>query len=191
MKRLFATLALLSAFIPSVCLANIVYQWQVQNDLPPQYIQLRLDFAQEVYDQGSFSFHQAPRGPILPDSGLISFFYTFPANLSPMDYYPRLQPFRFGLGALDMEVKFEANGLLSGWIRANDQHSSFEMRSRRELWEVIAAESDQSMPNCGWTTNVKCQGALGKMVLTDIPEPGSIALIAAGFAVFGIRRRSK
>ncbi|MCC2971791.1 PEP-CTERM sorting domain-containing protein [Massilia sp. IC2-476] len=191
MKRIFAVVALLGALIPSVCSANIVYQWQVQNDLPPQSIFLRLDFAQEVYDLGAFSFHHKPHDPIRPYSGLISLSYGFTNIMVPMEYYPRREPFRLGLGALDMEVKFEANGLLSGWIRANDQHSNFEMRSSGDLWEVITAESDQSMPNCGWTTNVKCQGALGKMVLTDIPEPGSLALLAAGLAAFGIRRRMK
>lgn len=191
-------------FISLTSQAGVMYEWRPLNDETPRDISLRMEFSDAAVQSGALDFSV----PFMdwtasyPDAGLLSFYYTFPGLGTPMAYQPRSEQFNMGLGALDISVRFDAGGYLSGWIRANDGRNHIELASQGMVFTVLGADSDQGMPGsgCGWTTPVPCGGATGEMrqmvqvkgqEARQVPEPVSLALFAAGgLAAWGARRKA-
>lgn len=183
--------------------AGVIYEWRPLNGETPRDISLRLEFSDAAVQSGALDFSVPTMDwtESYPDAGLLSFHYAFPDLAAPMHYRPPSEQFNMGLGALDLSVRFEAGGYLSGWIRANDGSSHIELASQGNLFTILGADSDQGMAGsgCGWTTGLACGGAMGELrqvaLATGqgagrVPEPLPLALFAAGaLAAWGARRR--
>lgn len=85
-----------------------------------------------------------------------------------------------------LDLTFQPDGLLSGWISANNGESDFYMKSNGSLFAMISAHSDQES-GCGFQYP-ECSGSTG--LLVEVPEPSSAALAGLGlFAAWFARRR--
>lgn len=200
--RLLSTLALLLC-THAASQAGVVYQWTGTGQALPHDITLSLAFSDAAVASGAASFHLKAYDAqaSYPDSPLLSLSYSVPGVI-PMQYSPVDQKFNGGLGSLDIDVQFTADGYLTGWIRANDANSDFEMRSTGTLMTVLGAHSDQGMGGAGCGFGSACGGATGylqKVAVAEqggkrdaeVPEPGTAGLLAAGAAAFAALRRRK
>lgn len=187
--------ALCLCLLPLVSQAGVIYEWRSLNNETPKGITLQLEFDQTTVDSGAFSFAMNQDYYLEednPGSGLLGLRYSFP-DASETMIYSRENGFENGLGMLDLELTFEKGGFLSGYISANNTQHHFTMSSTGRLFTVLDANSDEGMPSaeCGWTVGVDCAGASGQIRRTDIPEPGSLALLGAGLlAAAGMRRKT-
>jgi hypothetical protein len=199
-KSCIAALSL--CLLPLASQAGVVYEWQTLNDETPRGITLQLEFDQTTIDSGTFSFamNQDYFEDQSSDTGLLGLRYSFPGAAQSMRYSWK-DGFENGLGMLDLQLRFEAGGFLSGTISANNSQHHFMMTSTGNIFTVLDANSDQGMPfaDCGWTVGIDCVGASGHIqrtaasvapLLIEVPEPGSLALFGAGLlAAAGLRRR--
>ena len=187
--------ALSLCLLPLVSQAGIIYEWRPLNNETPKGITLALEFDRKTMKSGEFSFSMTQdvySGEPLSRSGLLGLRYTFPGASEAMRY-SRKDGFETGYGSLDMELKFDADGYLSGYIYAHNSRHHVEMASMERSFTVIDANSDEGMPSaeCGWTTDIDCAGATGEIRRAAIPEPGSIALMGLGlFAAAALRRKA-
>lgn len=170
--------------VPLISNAGIIFEWRGLNNEVPHGISLQLEFDGKTVDSGAFNFQLDQERPAQarPDLGLIALRYSFPGVNGSMAYFPRDGGFSSGYGRLDMKLTFEKGGFLSGYILANDNQSHFRMNSQGRVFTILDANSDAGMPGagCGWTTDVQCAGATGHIRRTDIPEPGTFALLGVG-----------
>jgi hypothetical protein len=189
--------ALACLLIPVSAHAGVMYEWRPANEGTPRNITFRLEFTQQTVDGGSFKF-AVPYGDgaaSYPDSGLLSLLYTFPGTGGIMRYEPPLEKFRNGLGILNMDIRFEAGGYLSGRIYANNAESHIDLLSAGTLFTIRDANSDAGMPGagCGWSACGGATGYLRDTRMTEVPEPASGGLFAAGalgaMAALRARRR--
>jgi hypothetical protein len=197
--------------LPLTANAGVIYEWQALNDQTPQGITLQLEFDQSTVNSGAFSFNlrdfeigERPAG------GLLSLRYEFaPINGDGLMTYTNKDGFDGDpdgmYGLLEMDLRFEAGGFLSGFIYANDIEQHFGMASDGNIFTVFTADSDGGMESCGWLTEVECGGAAGYLRRadmaspgnevpdsgTEVPEPGTLALLGLGAlaASRGRRRR--
>lgn len=174
--------------------AGVLYEWRPLNGELPRDVTLRMEFTEAAVASGGLDFH-VPEGDwpdSYPDAGLISIYFSTPGN-APISYRPAAGKFRYGLGMLDLNLSFDRGGLLSGYIYANDAHSHFEMVSQGGLFTILDARSDGGMEGAGCGSDWKmCRGATGQLQRVDVPEPGSIALLAIGLlGTFGIRSKAR
>lgn len=194
LKSCVAALSL--CLLPLASQAGLIYEWRSLNHETPRGITLQLEFDQGTVDSGAFSFvfHQ-DYFEEQPDTGLLGLRYSFPGASEAMAYSWK-NGFENGLGMLELELSFEKGGFLSGYISANNAQHHFVMASTGRLFTVLDANSDEGMPaaDCGWTVGIDCTGASGHIKSTDstdVPEPGSLALLGAGLlAAAGLRRKA-
>ena len=185
--------ALSLCLLPLASQAGIMYEWRALNNETPRGITLQLEFDQKTVKSGAFSFamnHDYDSDEALARTGLLGLRYAFPGASEVMAYSWK-NGFETGLGSLDMELSFEQDGSLSGYIYANNSRHHVQMASMANIFTVLDANSDEGMPSaeCGWTTGIDCAGATGEIRRADIPEPGSIALMGLGlFAAAAMRR---
>lgn len=197
--------------LPLTANAGLIYEWQALNDQTPQGIILQLEFDESTVDSGAFSFNlrDLEMGE-RPAGGLLSLRYEFaPIHGDGLMTYTNTGGFDGdpdGLyGQLEMDLRFEAGGLLSGFIYANDTEQHIGMASSGDIFTVFSADSDGGMESCGWLAEVECGSAAGYLRRTDmasplievpdagteVPEPGTLALLGLGvLAAARVRRRA-
>lgn len=200
---LLSALALLT-FTHAASHADVIYDWTSRDANLPQGISLSLVFTDAAVAAGAAGLG-VPAGDYndsYPASPLVSLTYSAP-GINTMVYRPLDGKFNNGLGILDLSVKFTTDGYLTGWIRANDSNSSFEMRSTGNLMTVLDARSDQWMNGAGCGFDLAtCNGATGFVRRSGeiksshaadvaVPEPATLGLLAAGAAAGLVLRRRK
>lgn len=181
--------------LPLASQAGVIYEWRALNHETPRGITLQLEFEQGTVDSGAFSFvinqDDGFEDP-LPASGLLGLRYAFPGVSEAMDYSWN-RGFNHGYGTLELDLTFEKGGFLSGYIYANNAEHHIQLASQGRRFIVLDANSDQEMDlaGCGWMIGIDCAGASGHIRRTDIPEPGSLALLGIGLlAAGGLRRKA-
>lgn len=186
--------ALSLCLLPLCSQAGVIYEWRALNHETPRGITLQLEFEQSAVDSGAFSFSLNDDYYVAQqhaETGLLGLRYAFPGADEAMRYSHK-DGFASGFGTLEMELRFDQGGFLSGYIYANDDHHHFQMSSSGSTFTILDANSDEGMPSaeCGWTVGIDCSGATGQIVRTAIPEPGSLALMGIGlFAAARLRRK--
>ena len=181
--------------LPLCSQAGIIYEWRSLNNETPRDISLALEFDEATVRSGAFSFaisQDYDFSEDQPAGGLLGLRYSFPDAYEPMSYSAQ-GGFGSRFGMIEMDLRFEQGGFLSGYIYANDSHHHVEMLSTGPVFTIFGADSDEGMPSsgCGWTVGIDCSGATGRIRSTDIPEPGSLALLGAGLlAAAALRRKA-
>jgi hypothetical protein len=189
--------AMACLLIPIAGHAGVIYEWRPTNEGTPRNITFQLEFTQEAVDGGTFRFvvPYQDGAASYPDSGLLSLLYTFPGTGGFMSYKPPSERFRNGLGILNMDIRFEPGGYLSGRIYANNAESHIDLLSAGTLFTIRDANSDAGMPGagCGWSPCGGATGYLRDRRMNEVPEPHSGGLFAAGalgaMAALRARRR--
>jgi hypothetical protein len=172
--------------------ADVMYRWIDVTDGKPANVSMTLVFSDDAVAQGAFSYRLAPTTTISGANGLKSFGFSID-GITPMSYTPGAGLFAYGMGSLNMNLSFDPAGYLTGSISANDQNSDFAVTSSGDLFSFTAMHSDQDMMgtkfSCGTYTRYTCTstGVMERVslvhtaaVTSDVPEPGSLALIGAG-----------
>lgn len=199
LKSSLAALALCLA--PLASHAGVVYQWVATNTETPWDITFEMEFDSRTVANGTYRLdldydHAAGYGVRVPRSGLLALRYTFPGLSNPMEYTARdRRGFSFERGLLNLDLHFGADGFLSGSIYANDTNSHIDLASSGNIFTVLDANSDEGMPSagCALYADLPCQGASGyfqRVASNDVPEPASIALVAAGLLAASRFRRN-
>lgn len=186
------------ALLPMLSCASVLYEWDALNNKAPQGITLQLEFEQSTVQSGRFDFDLYGDGATNdgphPGLGLIALNFSFPQPDLGVGF-TRANGYGTGFynyGTLSVHVEFEKGGFLTGYIRAGNIETGFEMRSQGRVFTVLHADTDgpSTGAGCGWTTNTPCAGATGQIRAAEVPEPGTIALLGGGLlAASRIRRR--
>lgn len=189
-------LALLMAVTTLSARADVVYQWQGNEDLPPFGIGMRLVFTDTAFDDGAVDLTMnanTGRPQLRPDSELLGLFYTVPAlgGEERIDF----RPASAGLGAFEqlrVHLELDAAGLLSGNIYANNTMLHIAMAGSDGLFKVTSANSDRGMGGAGCEWHQDCNGATGTFQRVQdqpLPEPMTLGLTALGLFGMGYSRR--
>jgi hypothetical protein len=195
-----------TALVTQAASANVVYSWQQLEHSPtmPDGLHLELTFTDAAVAKGTFALelvNQCGMGGACEEQqdSLVSLRYWYAGadgkqqwNLIDYRYRDEMQP---GLQRLSMTLDFLAGGYLGGSIMANDGNSDFTMASSGTAFSMLWAHSDEG-EGCGFA-NPACEGERGLLrratVQPDarpLPEPGSLAILAAGgLAGWFARRR--
>jgi len=191
----FTPLLFAAALLAQPAQAAVTYTWQQveASSSMPANLNLELVFSSKAVSQGSLSLDVGNECRFetcqFRQNDLLSLRYWYgaagPQGVNLIDYRYRTDPG----GAFDhirLDLTFQPDGLLSGWISANNGESDFFMRSSGPLFTMISAHSDQER-GCG-LQYPNCSGSTG--LLVEVPEPSSAALAGLGlFAAWFARRR--
>ena len=190
LKSCFAALALSCASLCSQ--AGVLYEWRALDAETPRGITLQLEFDEALVASGAFSLVVEQDGfpdEPFPSSQLFNLRYVIPGTNGPRYLsYSSETGFSSGLGLLDIDLRFEAGGYLSGHILANDSEKHIELASMGRLFTVLDANSDEGMDGAGCEWAQACAGATGQIRRADVPEPATLALFAAGLLAATLRR---
>jgi hypothetical protein len=194
-----------TALVTQAASANVVYSWQQLDHSPttPDGLHLELTFTDAAVAKGELTLNvenQCMWGVCEEQQdSLVSLRYWYAGadgkqqwNLIDYHYQDEMQP---GLQRLSMTLEFLAGGYLGGSIMASDGSSDFTMASSGAEFSMLWAHSDQQA-GCG-DPGYSCEGERGllrsAMVQPEgqpLPEPGSLAILAAGgLAGWFARRR--
>lgn len=194
LKSYIAVAAL--SFLPLLSQASVVYEWTATNDVAPRGITFTLEFEESTVQSGAFHFELIGQ-PFqyftpLPRLGLITFGFGIGDAYTMFNrQYGYSRDPGYNVGGLNMDVSFDRNGSMEGFIQMNSWQTGFTMYSESGIFTVHKLESDGNLGGCDFTQQIECTGASGVIRRADLPEPGSIALFGAGlFAASCIRRKA-
>jgi hypothetical protein len=186
MKKLIAcAIAALSFHANSQ--ANVVYEWQGNNDATPYNITMRMEFSDAAVEAGRLSLKMREHD-FDPQAGLVNFYYKAPGKAQPITYATRERAFAEG-DLLEMDIVFLDDLTLAGGFKAINVESHIFMESVSNLFTVTYANSDATMIDAGCTPWNNCAGGTG--VFRQVPEPGSMALVGLGLLGLARHARSK
>lgn len=197
--KLFSYLAaVVLSLLPLCSQAGVIYEWQGTNDERPYGMGLVLEVDEAIVQSGELNYYFEHFRDELPPAGLLSLRYSF---LPSREVTWSLQDggFESRMGFIDLQLRFEADGFLSGYIYINDGETHLDMESVGRMFTVIDTNSDDEMieAGCPWLPEFDpCGGATGFLVRDDaapgqVPEPGTLALLGAGLlAAARLRRKA-
>jgi hypothetical protein len=195
-----------TALIAQAASANVVYTWQQVEHVStmPDGLRLELTFSDGAVAKRNLTLDftnlcaSAGYCEEQQDSLMsLRYWYAGPdgdRQWNLIDYKYR-DEMLLGWQRISMTLKFLEDGHLAGSIVANDGFSDFTMQSDGSMFTMIEAHSDEE-EGCGFAYG-PCSGELGRMVSLGplpaeqpLPEPGSLAILAAGgLAGWFARRR--
>lgn len=189
MKRPILFLLGLTAALPAM--ADVIYRWHAVWDSPdmPSFDAV-LQITDEAFWRGSafIDYTGCAGGPCLApaaDAGIVYMGYSF--ALGSHGHRPPLD-----FGVYDrFDLRFDALGRVSGAISYNTTEVELGM-SGLTLWTVDLLRGDPYIGTaCGGPTF--CSGATGyfqaERLPVRVPEPASLALMAAGTGMLAAVRR--
>ena len=205
MTRIAPIVALLAATLALPTQAAVTYSWQQMSasSSMPTSLNLELAFSEEAVAAGTLYLNvrnECDIGPpcIDPQSSLLSLRYWFDhptvsGQHNLIDYGYRTPPRNY-YDRIVMDLTFLPGGLLGGSIFASDGNSDFRMASQGELFNVVAANSDEPF-GCG-LQYPDCSGASGMLVaaaqeVTEVPEPATGAIVGLGLVAAWCARRCR
>lgn len=182
--------------LPLSSQAGIIYEWTATNAGTPEGITFQLEFDRKTVKNGSLILDYVAdyADKPAPKRGLLSLVYTHPWQNQLMNYSAKQGGFENPMGWLYMNVHFGADGYLTGDITANDQFQDFRMVSTGREFTVVRADDDGGMRGCGsfHEPRDECGGATGYIAqVTEVPEPGSFALMGIGLLAATRSRRKR
>ena len=198
-----------TALLTQAASANVVYTWQQveHSDAMPDGLHLELSFTDAAVAAKTLALDVVNRCNYgnceEQQNSLVSLRYWYAGadgsqQWNLIDYRYRDETLR-GLQRLSMALQFEPDGYLSGTIKANDGFSDFTMKSDGKVFTMLRANSDQPAA-CG-NPAFACSGERGELRSNPqgmaqaqdqaLPEPGSLAILAAGGLAGWIARRRR
>jgi hypothetical protein len=197
-----------TALLTQAASANVVYTWQQveHSDTTPDGLHLELTFTDAAVAAKDLTLSVENRSMYgdfdEQQDSLVSLRYWYAGadgaqkwNLIDYRYRDETQ---FGLQRLSMTLQFAPDGYLSGTIMANDGYSDFTMQSDGNVFTLLWAHSDQRT-GCG-DPAFSCTGERGQLsnamgmvhpLEQPLPEPGSLAILAAGGLAGWLARRHR
>jgi hypothetical protein len=201
MKQLLAV-AVAALSIHTSSHADVMYTWSSAANGTPVDVSMTLVFSDDAVAQGALSYHVNPMQTTSSVSGL-KYFWFGADNLYRTTYDPTKSLFAGGTGYLDLNLQFNPAGYLTGRIYANDQNSDVTLASNTAgLFTISAMHSDQDpmgtriscdgKPGCTWSSGALERVTMMQAAASQVPEPGSLALIGLGMLGLGwaVKRRS-
>jgi hypothetical protein len=193
-----------TALFTQAASANVLYTWQqvAPSSSMPEGLHLELTFTDAAVARGEATLNVSQCWSDACDEqqdSLVSLRYWYAGadgkqqwNLIDYRYQDEMQP---GLLQLSMTLQFLAGGYLGGSIMVNSGYSDFTMESSGTEFSMLWAHSDEG-EGCGFAYQF-CEGERGllhRAVVQNqgepLPEPGSLAILAAGgLAGWFARRR--
>ncbi|WP_137173952.1 PEP-CTERM sorting domain-containing protein [Massilia sp. HP4] len=195
----FTPLLFAAALLAQPAEAAVTYTWQQidASSAMPANLNLRLVFSDNAVRQGKLTLdimNDCNYGGScdFEQDSLLSLHYWYGAKDAPqkgvnlIDFGYRSKPKMFH-DHIALDLTFLPDGMLSGWISANNGESDFAMESVGSLFTVSVARSDQP-DGCGMEFP-ECAGSTG--LLVEVPEPSSAALAGLGVLAGWFARRRK
>lgn len=185
--------------LPMLSQAGIIYEWRALNNEAPRGLTFRLEFEKKTVKSGAFNFHleedEMQYGWPRRKLGLITYQFSFPGGGGQHFHrdYGYEKNFGYNVGNFHMDVDFDRNGFMHGFISTSNFETAFSMWSEKGVFIVHDLKSDAptDWAGCDWYANTPCGGAMGEIRRVEVPEPTSIALLALGVAGLATTRRRK
>ena len=185
--------------------ATVTYSWYEASTSAssPPGLNMELVFSDEAVARGSLELdfvNMCDLGePCLDEQdSLLSFRYWYDepwaedGRANYISYGHRKLPEHYR-DQIRLNVTFLPDGLLNGYVYANDGNSHVEIESLGKLFTVLHAHSDEPF-GCAYQYD-PCSGSTGYLssvpIEGEVPEPSSVLLAAVGLAAIGLARRRR